>query len=229
MFEPKIKLNRLEFDEKDILRYEQQPIEEGLIMFYGSSCFTRWSEHRNNPSLEKEILRKDGSRAIVNHGFGTSTVEELLYYYPRLVRPWKPRAMVITCYLNDYTYNYSVEEVMFLLKRLLEYARTDMPGIRFYLADIHHTTNHIDEKEKWSPFKHYRKQINAELKAYCEAHDDCTYLCHADFPLFYEKAEDVGDYDKVRRDLFVEDKVHYTPEGYQIYKEFYRQALDEIL
>lgn len=107
--------------------------EQGLILFYGSSSFTRWKPYWKHRPLEEDIRMKDGSRAAVNHGFGTSTSEELLYYYPRLVKPWNPRALVVYCHGNDLAAGYSAQEIMFLQSRLLEWARKDFPGIRFYL------------------------------------------------------------------------------------------------
>lgn len=32
----------LKWLEKDIIAYEQEPIEKGKILFYGHSLFTRW-------------------------------------------------------------------------------------------------------------------------------------------------------------------------------------------
>ena len=45
--------------------------------------------------MEEEVRMKDGSQAIINHGFGTSSADDLLYYYDRMVRPYKPRALVL--------------------------------------------------------------------------------------------------------------------------------------
>lgn len=87
MFEPRVELTRLE---KEIVAFEQQPIEKGMILFYGSSGLTRWNTRYKHRPLEEDIRMKDGSPAAVNHGFGSSTAEELLYYYPRAVKPWGP-------------------------------------------------------------------------------------------------------------------------------------------
>ena len=67
--------------ESSIVAYEQEPIEKGKILFYGHSLFTRWgSPQYGYRRMDQDIRMKDGSLAVVNHGFGTSTVEELLYY-----------------------------------------------------------------------------------------------------------------------------------------------------
>ena len=73
--------------EDEIIAYEQEPIVTGKILFYGHSLFTRWKDIPwGNHRLDEDIRGKDGGLACVNHGFGTSTSEELLYFYPRMVR-----------------------------------------------------------------------------------------------------------------------------------------------
>ena len=46
--------------EKEVEAYEREPVEKGLIMFYGSSGFTRWKPKWGHRALEDDIRRKDG-------------------------------------------------------------------------------------------------------------------------------------------------------------------------
>ena len=56
--------------EQEIIAYEQAPIEKGKIMFYGHSLFTRWGAPEwGYRRMEDDIRRKDGSLAVINHGF----------------------------------------------------------------------------------------------------------------------------------------------------------------
>ena len=96
MFDIPMNLKSLE---KEILAYESEPVETGKILFYGHSLFTRWGNAKwGYRRMDEDLRSKDGSLAVVNHGFGTSTSEELLYYYPRMVRPWAPRALVLASF-----------------------------------------------------------------------------------------------------------------------------------
>ena len=110
--------------------------------------------------------------------------------------------------------------------RLLEYARCDMPGIKFYLCDVRPLQKTMDDKGVWY---YHIIHYNELLKDYCAKHDDCTYVCHTESPLFYDNPNDVGSYDKIRTDIFVEDQVHYNQKGYDLYKEFFMKVLDDIL
>ena len=197
--------------------------EQNLIMFYGDSSFTRWAPYRGHRPLEEDIRRKDGSRAAVNHGFGTSTAEELLYYYDLIVKPWAPRALVVQAYGNDMGAGYSAGEVMFLESRLLDWARHDFPGIRLYLCNKRPLATERPARRKSTD-----AEYNELVRAYCLRHEDTTLVDHTTCAKLFEEGCQ-GDYDRPDRTLFVEDNVHYNQAGYDVYRDFFLQVLDDIL
>ena len=67
--------------EKEVLRYEDEPIVKGQIVFYGPSNFTRWSRRWNHVPLREAIVGKSGQPCCINRGFGSSCAEHQLYYY----------------------------------------------------------------------------------------------------------------------------------------------------
>ena len=73
----KLKVENLKRYENSVLKYEAEPIEKNKILFYGSSGFTRWKPQFDHRPLEEDIRMKDGSLAVVNHGFGTSSADLL--------------------------------------------------------------------------------------------------------------------------------------------------------
>lgn len=198
--------------------------EQGLIMFYGPSNFTRWSAKWKHRPLEEDIRMKDGSQAAINHGFGTSCAEELLYYYPRLVRPWNPRAMVLTTGNND-TYGYSSSEVCFMLFRILEWARRDFPGIRLFLECGRPS---VKRKSYTTAGKSRITEQEQLLRAYAAAHDDVTLTDFSKWPDFFQDGH-VGDYAYPREELFVEDGIHFNQAGYDVYRDCYLKILDDLL
>ena len=218
MFEPKVPLKRLE---KSVVAYEQVPTQTGGIVFYGSSGFTRWGSpissygHR---SLEEDIP------GCINRGFGSSTAEELLYYYPRLILPLKPRALVVSIVHNDRGMGYTPDEVVTNLAKLFAYARTDFPGIRLYACDCRPTLKFVTE-DRLS----YMQEFNRILKEYCDVHEDTTFVDHIHHPIWFDDPKDAGDYKKVRRDIFVEDDVHFNQLGYDLYARFMKEVLQDIL
>ena len=218
--------------EKDIIAYEQEPVEKGKILFYGHSLFTRWGHPKYGyRRMDQDIRGKDGSLAVVNHGFGTSTSEELLYFYDRMVRPWEPRALVVATYANDCMYGYSPEMTMNVLARLLHWARTDFPGIKLFLVEDHPRPKFRDVTlpDKWNEGTHKRNRYSEMLHIYAQTHEDTKVIELWNRPELFETPEDVGNFHKVREDIFVEDRVHPNQAGYDILGPIFREALDELL
>lgn len=219
--------------EASIEAYEQQPIEKGKILFYGHSLFTRWGSGKWAEQIRpmaEDLRAKDGSVAVVNHGFGTSTTEERLYYYDRMVRPWEPRALVLANWGNDSMYGYSPEQSMHATAQLLAWARADFPGIKLYLVDMHPTAKGKNETlpDKWNNKLREREKIREMLRIYAQTHEDTTFINLWDKPEFFEEGH-VGDFHYVRDDLFMEDMVHPNQAGYDILGPIFREALDELL
>ena len=188
-------------------------------------------------SLEKEIIAyeqdirmKDGSPAVVNHGFGTSTTEERLYYYDRMVRPWAPRALVLATWGNDSMYGYSPEQSMHATAQLLAWARADFPGIKLFLVEPHPNpkAKEPDLPDKWNNRLRERNSIREMLKVYADTHEDTTLITLWDQPELFEEGH-VGDHNYIREELFVQDKVHPNQAGYDVLGPIFRKALDEVL
>ena len=217
--------------EDSVVAYEQEPIEKGKILFYGHSLFTRWGSPKYGyRRLDEDIRMKDGSLAIVNHGFGTSTSEELLYYYPRLVRPWEPKALVIATLANDGMYGYDLQQTMANLVKILHWARTDFPGIKLFIVDDFPRPSFITSvPEKWNGALHKSREYRDLIRFYAQTHPDTQVIELWNQPELFETPEDVGDYTKVRKELYVEDKVHPNQEGYDVLGPIFRKALDEVL
>ena len=226
MFGSKLKIRK--FDDR-IERYEAVPVVTGKILFYGHSLFTRCSfitNSKENPVLEEEVRMKDGSQAIVNHGFGTSSADDLLYYYHRMVRPYKPRALVLATFANDIGYGYGVKDIMEIQARVIQWAQADFPGIRVYCLSPYPT---LKNKGLKNVSTRARKEYNEYLEFFCSKTENCIYVPMQNQAFFYENEEDIGDYDKVREDIFHEDQVHLNPQGYAMFMDFVRELLDDLL
>ena len=170
-------------------------------------------------------MGKDGKPCILNHGFGTSSADDLLYYYPRLVRPYEPRALVLCTSNNDYSYGYRPFEVVDLLARVVDWAKADFPEIPIYVFSHLPTLKAVGA----TGTAHYnRTEFDKMTKIMCEE-KGVRFVKLVDQPYLFENAEDVGNYDKIRTDLFCEDRTHYGPEGYMVFHDFIRGLLDDIL
>ena len=210
--------------EKDVCYAEAKGSETGRIVFVGNSGFTRWDPMYGMKAMEDQIRKKDGSPAVWNHGIGGSTTEDQLYYYDRLIKNYRPRALVLLSHGNNKSYGYSPEEAIFLLTRLCAYARTDFPGIWLYVC-----TSRPTYAGRTNPaWLEYARKYDQLLEEYAAGHADVTVLRFSDEPRLFEDGH-AGDYTKARKDLCIEDMIHSNQAGFDILADFFTKALDELL
>ena len=190
---------------EEILSY---PVKTEKIMLYGSSFFTNWEYERAHVQLHQA---SSGKLDVINHGFGGATIDELLYYYPSLVKPYKPKAMVFRTGYNELSKGLTPEQSVFLLERLLEWAKKDMPEIKLLVLKVF-DTRHASEQL-------YEQicQYNALMEARLTGMENVRLLDIN--PFFYEDPANIGTR-KNFRDVFVSDGLHITDRAYEEMAEY---------
>ena len=120
---------------------------------------------------------------------------------------------------------------MNVLSRLLHWARTDFPGIKMYIVEVFPTAKRRDEAtvEKWNAARIKRDKFNKMIRAYAATHEDTKVIHLWNQPELFETPEDVGNFHKIREDIYVADQVHPNQAGYDIYGRIFREALDDLL
>ena len=141
-----------------------------------------------------------------------------------MVKPLQPRALVVSIVHNDRGMGYSPNEIVTNLAKLFEFARTDFPGIKLYACDCRPTLKFTTESHI-----RYMNEFNQLLKEYSARHEDTTFVDHINHPIWFEDPADTGDYLKVRKDIFVEDEVHFNQLGYDLYTVFMKEILKDVL
>ncbi len=225
MFGSRLEVKRFE---KEIQAFEARPMMKGRILLYGHSLFTRCitGNKWENPGIEELVLNKDGSPALLNHGFGTSSADDLLYYYHRAVLPYEPRAVVLATGGNDVGFGYSAREIMDIQARVIQYIKADFPEIPIYCMS---RTPTLKNKGLANAGTRNRDEHNRLLQLFCDQTPDCYYVPLHFAPFYYEDPDDRGDYDKVREDIFYKDQVHLNPEGYKLFADYMRELLKDLL
>jgi len=198
--------------EAEVVEYEKETIETGKIVFYGPSYFTRWSKKWGETPLNEVILGKSGEKCAINRGFGSTCPEHHLYYYPRMIKPLKPKVLVYCIALgNALAFGYSVDEMWEIAQRVLVYAKTDFPDINIYICGASPKRG-LTESQIAT-----RMQLDEKIKEFVENTSNCHFI-------------DIMGYEPMRsEDIYVEDGVHLNHEGYKVFAEMFKEALKDEL
>ena len=201
----KVDLSRFE---DSIRQLEGYPVIKDCLLLYGSSFFANWGYERSKNAFT-------GYRGSVNHGFGGATVDELLFYYNRLIRPYEPSDIILRTGINDLTKEYTPEETMLLFIRLCAWIRNDFPKTKIYALPIFDCPMLKQQTELIRPVREY----NQLMLQYTENNDLVIFMDLT--PFVYKNIEDIGQLERLRP-LFLEDGLHLTNEGYNELEAYFR-------
>ena len=228
MFGSKLEVKRFE---KDVLKYEARPVETGKILLYGDSLFTRSSfiycdrhPEKGHPLFEEEICMKDGSKALLNHAFGTSSADDLLYYYDRLVRPYAPRALVLSTGGNDIGFGYSPAEVMNILATVIDWFQAEFSGAPVFCIKKMPGLASVG-KETYNT--RHRKAFGEILEAYVKEKEGVRLIDQWKMPFYFANEEDIGDRHKVRPEIYDTDGGHFNALGYRLFIDYMKDVFEK--
>lgn len=191
-------VNPLAKSEKEILAFEAKDKEkmppDGSILFVGSSSVRFWS------SLQKDMA----PLRVLNRGFGGSTFPELRYYYERIVKPYKPKAIVVYEGDNDLV-NPKMKPGMVLknLKGFHERVQLDFPGTKVWFIAIKPSVARANLLGTVQKTNQMIQNYAAKTKT-LEFLDVATPMLNKD--------------GSIMSDIFIQDNLHMNPKGYAIWK-----------
>jgi len=189
--------------EKDIAAFEAAdkaaPPAKGQIVFVGSSTIRRWDTAAYFPDLK-----------IINRGFGGSELSDAVRYVDRIVLPYEPRLVVVYSGDNDIGSGATSEEVAVAFERFTRAVHAKLPQTRILYLGIKPSLL------RWTQVDRMRA-ANLVIRAYCERDDRLAFLDFDGLMLGWDE--------KPRRELFVEDGLHLSPQGYQMWTTVLRPWL----
>ncbi len=164
------------------------------ILLVGSSSFTKWTD----------VDRYFPGKTIINRGFGGSRLTDLNDYADDLLNPYQPKQIIVYCGENDFADNdkLKADVVVDRFKTFYKKIRSRFPKIEVDYISIKYSPS---REKLWPQMKEANKKIAAFMKK----------EPNAEFIDITEVMQDANG--KVRNDLFVEDLLHMTPEGYQLW------------
>jgi lysophospholipase L1-like esterase len=190
--------------EEAIQAFEQadraNPPAKGQIVFVGSSSARRWPLEESFPGLD-----------VLNRGFGGSQISDSLHYADRFLIPLEPRTIVFYAGDNDLAGGKSPQTVAQDYRAFAALIHDRLPQTKIVFIAIKPSI------QRWNLVETMR-EANALIRAQIEA-DDRAVFVDVDAPM-------IGADGKPRPELFVEDGLHMTPEGYVLWASLVRPHLE---
>jgi lysophospholipase L1-like esterase len=175
------------------------PPPKGEIVFTGSSSIRRWDVTAAFPDLK-----------VINRGISGSELGDAVRYADRLVIPYEPRLVVVYAGDNDINNGRTSEEVAVEFEHFVAKVESKLPQTRIIFIGLKPSIL------RWPQVDRMRA-ANAMVRAFCE-HDDRVAFIDVDGPM-------LGWDEKPRRELFIEDGLHLTSEGYRLWTTLLRPFL----
>ncbi|CAD0350093.1 SGNH/GDSL hydrolase family protein [Xanthomonas hortorum] len=192
--------------ENDMQRFadsdaQQQPPKHGIV-FVGSSSIRFW-----------DTLAQDfPGKPVINRGFGGSEVRDSTWYADRIVIPYMPRQVVLYAGDNDLNSGRTPEQVRDDVLAFVTRIRSDLPKARISYLSI-----------KPSPSRAHL--LPAIVTANRLIKDALAPLPRVDYVDVYTPMLDASG--KPRAELFREDMLHMTADGYAIWRKAVAPVLEQ--
>lgn len=186
--------------QNDINTFKQvdlvSPPSKNQILFVGSSSFTLW----------KDVQQDFPGFPILNRAFGGSNLLDVIRYAPDIISPYKAKQVVIYCGENDLAGDTTVsgQEVFRRFKRLVRIIRKDKEDRPILYVSMKPSPSRLHLIHKF-------KVGNHKIRRHCSNHKNMNYAN------IYDAMLDATY--QPRQELFLEDKLHMTRSGYEIWKK----------
>lgn len=172
------------------------------ILFVGSSSIRMWKTRLSFPDLP-----------VMNRGFGGSQTFEVNHFYDRIIKPYKPKLVLLYCGDNDIAFGKTAERVLDDYKKFVDLIHTDMPETKIIYISI---------KPSGSRWK-----LWPQMK---DVNDKIAEFTRTDKRLYYaDCASCLLDNGKPNDSLFIEDRLHLNKQGYKTWTKVLRPIIDNVL
>lgn len=176
------------------------PPKQGAVLFVGSSSIRLWDLKKWFPDLP-----------TVNRGFGGSHVEDSVYYVDTLVLKHRPQTVVLYAGDNDLAAGKTPATVLADYQRFVAAIHEALPGTRIVYIAVKPSL------KRWNLIAQVR-ETNALIRE-LSAGDDRLRFVDIDQAM-------LGDDGMPRPELFVEDGLHLSEQGYALWTERVRASLE---
>ena len=190
--------------EEDIRLFEKQD-QDSLppscaTLFVGSSSIRLWE------SLPEDFPELP----IIRRGFGGATMEDVLYFYDRIVLPYAPETIVLFAGVNDIGKGRLPLEVVDHTERFVQWVARDLPGTQVVV--LSHTIS-VGRRHLARSYRHTNTLLERMLRRY-----DHASFADVTTPI-------LGPDGLPQPALYQADSIHLSPQGYAVWTQALRPIL----
>ena len=136
---------------------------------------------------------------VVPRGFGGSVMNDVIYYFDRIVAKYNPRAIVLYEGDNDLAWGLSPETILNQLDILVDMIKLELPDTRLYILSVKPS---IARANLWA----LAQEVNAGFALRAESDEN---IFHIDVDTYL--LDESGGF---RSDLYLTDFLHLNAAGY---------------
>ena len=182
--------------ENDIQQFEgadkTNPPPKKAILFIGSSSIRIW----------KTLATDFPEHKVINRGFGGSFMNDSVYYFDRIVAPYRPKVIVIYAGGNDINAGKTPEDVFGAFTNFVAKAHQALPKTRVAYISI------APNPSRWSQVEQV-KAANKLIEDFTKKDSKLAFINI--FPAM------LGEDGKPKPDIFLKDNLHMNAKGYAIW------------
>lgn len=179
------------------------PPPKGAVLFLGSSGIRLWR------TLPDDFPKHQ----VINRGFGGSEILDSTYFSERIVFPYEPRMIVFRAGGNDLWNGKPTEQVFADYQDFVAGVHARLPETEIVWIAWNHTPSRWKQADK-------ETELNRWVKEFAATSPRLKYVETYDFIM--------GPDGRPRPELFVEDELHFSTEGYKLLADRVRPVLPKV-
>ncbi len=195
---------RLERWQAKVDRYLERdrlnPPPHNGIVFTGSSSIEMWT------SLPTDFPKLP----VVRRGIGSTWLLDQLTLAPKLVYPLKPHTVVLYAGENDLQDKRTVADVVDAFQQVRAQIFSELPSARLVFIALKPSPSRTALLDQM-------REANTRIAALCDEDPRCTFI-----DIFTPMLDAAG---RPRPELYLNDRLHMTPEGYRLWTQLVAPAL----
>ena len=169
---------------------KQKPPSEGIV-FVGSSSIRRW-----------DLKKSFGDLPTINSGFGGSQLADSVHFAPRIILPYKPKAVVLYAGDNDLARGKTPEQIAEDYEEFVALIHKSLPETKVVYIAVKPSLS------RWKLIDKVRDTNKLIEKQASEGKNQA--FVDIDAPM-------LGEDGKPRQELFAADGLHLSDAGYKIW------------